>query len=155
MEKLVQDLFIVLDALIRDHRELVSCEQSKIECIVRQDWRKLGEALKRSEALLKSIETAENKRRRIIGKLGHGTAASMTVLTGEFDRPQAERLVQCTERLKSIIGELGRINERIHSLLTSSLEVIDFTLSLFQGEGPGSRTYCVNGAERKGGERCA
>ena len=153
MEKSVKELLIVLDVLIVNHRELLSCEQEKLECIIRQDWQGLGEALKRSEQILISIETAEKLRRQLLGTLGRDEATPMKTLIGELSGKQAEKLNEGSERLKAVIGELKAINDRVQTLLTSSLEVIDFSLSLFQGEGPGSRTYCKNGAEKRSGER--
>jgi len=155
MEKHVRELLVVLEVLIANHRELISCEHEKVECIIRQDWQGLGEALKSSEQVLKSIETAEKLRRRLLGKLGHDETAPMKSLIDDLSGKQAQKLGEGAEVLKSIMGELKAINGRVQELLTSSLEVINFSLSLFQGEGPGSKTYCMNGAERSGEGRYA
>jgi flagellar biosynthesis/type III secretory pathway chaperone len=153
MDKSVKELLLVLDILIANHRELFSCEQEKIECIIRQDWQGLGEVLKRSEQILKSIETAEKLRLKVLGTLGYDEAASMKTLIGDISGKQAQKLKEGSERLKRIMHEMKDINDRVQTLLTSSLEVINFSLSLFQGEGPSSRTYCMNGSEKRGGER--
>ncbi|MBN2324703.1 MAG: flagellar protein FlgN [Spirochaetes bacterium] len=154
MDKSVKELFAVLEVLIANHKELFSCEQKKVECIIRQDWQGLSGALKHSEEVLKSIETAEKLRSRCLETLGYDESASMRSVIGDISKKQAGKLEESTRTLKRVMDELKVINDRVQTLLQSSLEVINFSLSLFQGEGPSSRTYCMNGSEEKGGERC-
>jgi uncharacterized protein YggU (UPF0235/DUF167 family) len=118
MEKELKEFLIVLDILIANHKELVSCEQNKLQLIIAQDWESLGEQLKRSEKILESIATAEKLR----------------------------------VDLTSVVQNLKALNRQIATLLNTSLEVVNFSISLIQGHGADHKTYCMNGEEKKGQE---
>jgi flagellar biosynthesis/type III secretory pathway chaperone len=153
MEKTVKELLIVLEILIANHRELLSCEQSKLEMIIRQDWPGLGEALKRSEQILKSIETAERCRQKLLQDAGIDPGTPMKEVVETLSGEQKKKLLEGTEKLSEVLQSLKSLNGQIQELLSSSLEVINFSISLFQGAGAGSKTYCVTGEEKRGEER--
>ena len=47
------------------------------------------------------------------------------------------------------------LNQRIEHLLKDSLDIINFSVSLFSGAGPGGRTYSGAGEERPPDEKPA
>jgi K+-sensing histidine kinase KdpD len=154
MDKEIKELIIVLDILISNHRELLTCEQSKLELIINQDWQGLTEQLDNSRQILKSIETAEKLRIDLLRKIGFDEETPMKNIVGVLSEEEKERIINGTQRLSSVIGELKTLNLQIQELLSSSLEVIDFSISLFQGTGSQKGTYSLNGEEKKGEERC-
>lgn len=153
MDKQIKELVIVLDILVANHRELLSCEQSKLELIINQDWYGLGKQLKSSEQILKSIEAAEKLRIDILRRMGFNESTPMKNVVGGFSEEERKRLIDGAERLSYVIKDLKLLNGQVQDLLSSSLEVIDFSISLFQGAGSGSKTYSVNGEEKKGDDR--
>ena len=150
MEKELKELFIVLDILVANHRELVSCEQHKIELIIAQDWEGLGEQLKRSEQVLESIGTAEKLRVDLLKRLGVNENAPMRDIVKDYPEPKKKQLLDSAHELMTVVQNLKTLNQQIATLLNTSLEVINFSISLFQGSGADHKTYCINGEEKKG-----
>jgi hypothetical protein len=153
MEKTVKELLIVLDILIANHRELLSCEQSKLELIIQQDWQGLGEQLKLSEQILKSVETAEKLRVKLLKRIGFEKDAQMKKVAENLPEQEKDKLMDGALMLTALVRDLKSLNTQIQDLLSSSLEVINFSISLFQGTGSGGKTYCKNGEEKREGER--
>jgi hypothetical protein len=150
MEKELKELFIALDILVANHRELVSCEQNKLELIIAQDWEGLGEQLKRSEQVLESIKTAEKLRVDLMKRLGFDEKTPMSDIVRGYPGQQKKRLMDSAHELMTVVQNLKALNQQIATLLNTSLEVINFSISLFQGYGADHKTYCINGEEKKG-----
>jgi flagellar biosynthesis/type III secretory pathway chaperone len=152
MEKELKELLIVLDILIANHKELVSCEQNKLQLIIAQDWENLGEQLKRSEKILESIATAEKLRVDLLKQLGFGENTPVKDFIKGYPEPQKKQLLDSAQELTRVVQNLKALNRQIATLLNTSLEVVNFSISLFQGHGADHKTYCMNGEEKKGQE---
>ncbi len=149
MEQEYFHLLTVLDLLIAFHRELVSVEQQKVNLIINQDWKELERQVAKSREILGNIESAEKTRLEIVEKIGGKTETTLSELSGSMPEGMREDLLKNGERLRALIADLRNLTHRSAQLLSSSLEVVDFTLSLFAGASSRGKTYGVNGEEKR------
>jgi len=150
MEEEYFKLLSVLDMLITFHRELIGVEREKLQLIINQDWRNLEREVDRSREILTNIESAETTRLDIIEKISGRRDLSLSDLEQTVPRQMREDLLESGSRLQVLVDRLKDVIRRSEQLLTSSLEVIDFTLSMFSGDGSNVKTYGVRGEEKKG-----
>ncbi len=152
MDKSLKELLIVLDILIAHHRELISCEQKKLEMIIKHDWKGLQKQVDISTQILKSIDTAERLRLDLIVRIGYSKETPIREVVNAFADMDKEKVINSREKLVSTLQELKSLNKQIETLIESSLEIINFSISLFQENGSASKTYSGNGEERKEGK---
>jgi len=149
MKKEYFNLLTVLDLLIAFHRELISVEQDKINLIIKQDWKELEQQVQKSREILNNIQSAEKTRLSIVEKIGGKPELKISELSKSMPEGMKEDILASSRRLCSLITELKNLNERSALLLSSSLEVVEFTLSLFAGASSKTRTYGGNGEEKR------
>jgi flagellar biosynthesis/type III secretory pathway chaperone len=146
-----EELLSVMETLNSLHRELVCLEEDKISLIIGQNWEGLEEAVEKSRTVLNNIERIEKKRVEIV-KLFDSAATDNPPPVSKLLRSIPEQfrapLTQASEALRSSMLQLKELNRRSEQLLSGSLEVVDFTLSLLSGAGSKGRTYSGDGEER-------
>jgi flagellar biosynthesis/type III secretory pathway chaperone len=147
----------VIDDLISSHTALLELEQEKQQLIVDQNWVDLQKRVERSRELLGHIEAGERTRREIIGALDLDPASTLTqVIAGipaGFGGNQGRELAARGGQLRAVMGKLRELNRQSARMLGSSLDVIDFTLSLISGSRAQGKTYSGNGRESAAGGR--
>ena len=145
------ELLSVMERLNSRHTELVHLEEDKIRLIVEQNWEGLDEAVVKSRAVLNDIEEIEKKRVEIVQTL-HGTATDnpppVSTLLHSIPEQYRDSLSQASDALRATMLELRELNRRSEQLLSGSLEVVDFTLSLLSGASSKGRTYSNDGEEK-------
>jgi len=146
-------LLTVLDNLIISHRKLLEVEQNKIKLIINQDWETLEGQIEKSREILKRIRAHEKQRLDLIERIGGKRELSLSEILQSLPETRRDDLRKKGEKLQSIVMELKSLNRQIEQLLESSLEVINFTLSLFSGAGSSGKTYCGDGEEKKTDEK--
>ncbi len=153
MEKEYTELLAVLGRLVVLHKDLLKVEQEKLALIIDQDWKALEERISESTAILNAIEECEKKRISLIERMGGNRDIALSELLQGM--PENRRLVLKArgDDLQSVLFELKSLNDRSGRLLDSSLEVVNFTLSLFSGAGSGTRTYSGSGREDAGSSK--
>lgn len=142
-------LVSVLDDLISCHRALLGIEQEKQQLIISQDWNLLQEHVERSRKLLEKIEVGENARLDLVEKLGLERESTLSDIVHSAPRQAHHTLASRGEQLRELIYQLKALNRQSERLLQSSLEVVNFTLSLLAGSEQQGKTYGGNGEERK------
>jgi len=153
MEKIVNKLLIVLEGLIAYHRELLSVEHEKLSSIINQDWQVLEQLVFRSRKILKDIETAEETRLDLVETICGNREGALADIGQSVSGKTGKHLQINAEKLRSLMREQKTLNQRIEALLQSSLEIVNFSISLFSGSGPGSRTYSGKGEEKAPDEK--
>jgi flagellar biosynthesis/type III secretory pathway chaperone len=81
--------------------------------------------------------------------IGFSKDSSLSQISERLPEKIGEDLQQCGENLRSLMFQLKILNSRCEQLIGSSLEVIDFTLSMMSGAVRG-KTYKPDGEEKKG-----
>jgi len=147
MEKEIKELLILLDILIAHHRELLSVEQKKMNAVINQNWYELEKLLNHSRLILKDIDKAEKIRLDLVEKITGFKETSLSQLKEKISTSNRKKLVKSGELLKKVMEEIKELNARVENLLQSSLEIIDFSISLFSGSD--SKTYSGTGREKK------
>jgi len=143
-----RDLVSILDRHISLHRELIGLEREKISRILAQDWHGLEKRVNRSREVLHQIEQTEHRRVEILETTGCNYGSTLTEFAGSMPAECREELHTRRHTLHSLILELKTLNHRCEELISSSLEVVEFTLSLFTGQGYSGKTYSGEGEER-------
>jgi flagellar biosynthesis/type III secretory pathway chaperone len=143
-----RNLVSALDRHISLHRELIEIENEKISRIVAQDWRGLERRVHRSTEVLRQIEENERHRMQILEEIGGKSGSTLPELADSMAAEYSEELYSRRHTLQSLLIELKILNHRCEELISSSLEVVEFTLSLFTGQGGGGKTYSGEGEER-------
>ncbi len=141
-------LLASMETLVNLHRELISVEQQKIDMIIDQNWGDLERLVNESEKVLKDIENSEMSRVKLIESLGCSKDTSLSQIAEHLPKEIGEDLLKCGENLRSLMLQLRILNSRCEQLIGSSLEVIDFTLSMMSGAVRG-KTYKPDGEEKK------
>jgi len=145
MEKEYMELIAVLERLVVLHRDLLHMEQDKLALILDQNWKTLAERIDESKGILDAIEECEKKRLSVVERMGGSRDSALSELLQRIPEDQRRVLKTRGEELQSVVLELKSLNSRSRQLLDSSLEVINFTLSLFSGAG--TKTYSGSGRE--------
>ena len=154
MEQKHTQLLSVMEELIDHHRELVALEQEKIKLVIDQDWKLLEERVEQSRAVLQKIDDAEKRRVGIIGTLSgniNGGLQTLSEVSAHVTDTCGGELMRSGEMLRSLMLELKNLNSRSEQLISSSLEVVDFTLALLSGASSNGKTYDGDGEERAEG----
>jgi hypothetical protein len=153
METKFRELVKILEELIADHRELLSVEQKKLQSIINQDLKELDDLIAKSKKILKSIEASEKKRLVVVKELCGTEKATITQIGKKLSEKRSDELISRAGGLKSLILEQKELNERVEYLLKDSLDIINFSVSLFAGRSPHGRTYSVAGEEKSTDEK--
>ena len=143
----IQRLIEIMDVLIDLHRRLLNVEESKIEAIVNQDWKRLQVLLQESEILMSEIEDVEEERIRLIKDAGYDAESSISEISVKLPENIRVLLEKSRDNLIGIVNELKEINRKTRAMLEGSLEVINFTLGLLSGGNSRVKTYGVQGKE--------
>jgi hypothetical protein len=155
MESKTRELITILEELITQHRALLNVEQKKLHSIINQDLQKIDSLVLQSKKILKDIEKSEKKRLVIVKELCGTDKATITEIGHKLSKKRDAELTSRAESLKSLMLEQKELNQRIEYLLKDSLDIINFSVSLFSGSGPHGRTYSGAGEERSPDEKPA
>jgi hypothetical protein len=153
MQKTTEELLEVLDVLIAHHEELLTIEKRKLTSIIDQDWKNLEFLLEKSKQVLKKVENAESVRLSIVEKLCGRKDAKISELEKTIPLDVGQELKKSTRSLISLIEEQKILNINIENLLKSSLEIVNFSVSLISSMGAKGQTYSGSGKERGSGEK--
>ncbi len=150
MEIKYKELIKIMDILIELHRKLLTVEESKLEAIVDQDWKKLQVLLKESEFLLQEIDRVEDERLNLLKLVRPDGNVNISELTGVLSEELRNNLEKSRNNLLKVIESLKEINEKTKTLLEGSLEIVNFTLGLFSNTSGRVKTYGGSGKEVTG-----
>jgi flagellar biosynthesis/type III secretory pathway chaperone len=149
MKEIYIKLLTSMETLVTLHRELLPLEQQKVDLIIDQNWEDLQRLVHKSKKILKGIEASEASRVKLIELIGCSKNSSLLQIAERLPEEIGEDLLKCGENLRSLLLQLKNLESRCEQLIGSSLEVIDFTLSMMSGAVRG-RTYKPDGEEKKG-----
>ena len=153
MQKTTGELLEMLDVLVAHHKELLNIEKKKLSSIVDQDWKGLEILLEKSKQVLKKIENAEIVRLDLVEKLCGRKEATISEIENTVPSDAGQELKKSSRNLISVIDEQKNLNENIEKLLNSSLEIVNFSISLISSMGAKGQTYSGSGREQGSGEK--
>jgi len=155
MESKAGELVTILEKLILQHKTLLNVEQKKLHSIISQDLQGLESLISQSKKILKDIEHSEKTRLVIVEELCGTDKATITEIGQKLSEKKNAELTARAGSLKTLMLEQKELNQRIEYLLKDSLDIINFSVSLFSGAGPNGRTYSGEGEERSPDEKPA
>ena len=135
MEQETTELVSLMERLVSLHQELIPLEEEKIGLIIDQNWAGLEEQVQKSGPILLSIEDTERRRMEIVGRLGGTSDQPLSEIASQLPVDTGSELQRSGRTLRTLLLELKNLNLQEEQLITSSLEVVEFTLSLFSGRG--------------------
>jgi flagellar biosynthesis/type III secretory pathway chaperone len=141
-----------MQQLIMLHGELAGLEQEKVRRITEQDWQGLEQQLELSRAVLQQIEDVERRRQELVERLVGNPEKALSDVAAQLPDARGEELLKQGKKLRTLILELKALTLHSEQLISSSLEVVDFTLSLFSGNNSMNKTYDGDGGERGEGQ---
>jgi len=153
MESKTGKLVTILEELIALHRALLNVEQKKLHSVINQDLQELDSLILQSKKILKDIEISEKARLVIVEELCGTDRATITEIGHKLSEKRNAELTSRAGSLKSLMLEQKELNGRIAYLLKDSLDIINFSVSIFSGAGPQGRTYSVAGEEKSHEEK--
>ena len=148
MESKTRELVTVLEELITRHRALLNVEQKKLRSIINQDLKELDSLISQSKKILKDIETSEKARLVAVEELCGTDKATITEIGHKLSEKRNAELTSRAGSLTSLMLEQKELNQRIEYLLKDSMDIINFSVSVFSGASPYGKTYSVAGEER-------
>ena len=148
MSEKYEELLGVMDTLIHNHRRLLEVEQEKPETVIQQNWRGLEQLVSKSEKIIGDIESVERRRLELIGEMGGNEKATLRTIAYQVPEKTREELLKSGERLMSLMHELKELNKYLEKLVQSSLEIVNYSISLFSGRGGNTKTYSDGGQEK-------
>lgn len=152
MDKPLLKLVANLDSQVKKHKILLNVLKKKLNAIVAQDWEKLQVYVERSNPILEQIRRLEEDRVRIVWSITGDGKTRISELTSGMKADERKALQEKADELTEIVGEVKSAIFQISTLLETSLEVIDYTVSLLSGNGISGSLYGTGGREKKSAE---
>jgi predicted transcriptional regulator len=143
------ELLVLLDVLIELHRKLFQVERKKLTAVIQQNRKQLEKLTAESAGILGEIHATEESRIRLVEKFYGDREATLSEIADRCSSKIKKDLQKRVKKLSSLISIQKSLNGRIEGLLQSSLEIVDFSLSLISGAGIEGKTYSGSGEESK------
>jgi len=147
---LIDELIGILDQEYDIYKQLIPIADEKTQVIVKNDLISLQEITSKEQCIIDKINALEHKRETsmeniktvINRKDGEFTLKTLIVLMEKQPKEQ-KALSLLHDKLKITVQRLVDINNRNKSLITQSLEMIEFNMNFIQSTrmSPGNNTY--------------
>ena len=150
MASLTEELIRVLQKEQDVYQQLIPITEEKTKVIIRNDLKSLQEITEREQQAVEQLNALERKREEIIVNMGTvlnrdpRTLKLKNMVKLLEKRPEEQKtLAALYDALTASIKRLTEINERNKTLISQSLEMIQFEMNLIQSTrmAPGSGNY--------------
>lgn len=158
----MQELLKSLQALIKLHESLYTIAVDKMNDLKHDNVERLGEQLKAEQSHLAAIRQVDRQRERAVQSLAHlygmeETSPTVSDLLAVIqDDTERQQLAEAREQLLEVMDRLQKQNELNQQLTYQSLQVVNFSLSMFRPPNKETMNYSkeevkgVRGVQRKG-----
>lgn len=153
MASLIDELIDVLDKEEKEYQDLILLSRQKTPVIVKGDLDKLQKITEAEQYVVGRVTKLEKKRTEVtkdiaivLGK-DEESIKLIDIIDLLQSQPEVQRkLIEVYERLKVTMQEIKTVNDLNKSLITDSLEFIEFNLNLVRGvyQEPGTGNYTKN-----------
>jgi flagellar biosynthesis/type III secretory pathway chaperone len=152
---LIEDFIDTLDKEDSEYKKLLEISVRKTPILVKGDVQALAAITDEEQKVVDRIGNLDRHRTEVLGDIA--TVLNKDVQTLKIPRilellerqpKEREALSEVYERLKVTVGDMKRINERNHSLIRLSLDMVQFDINLMQAakHGPETGDYNSRGA---------
>jgi|YNPMSStandDraft_1061717.scaffolds.fasta_scaffold07151_1 predicted XRE-type DNA-binding protein len=131
------------------YEELLAMSKDKTHVIVKGKIQELEQIVKSEQDYILKLSELENERETFVDRLSaiKGTKAeelTISAITQMFAGKEAEELFIVQQKLMETIQSLSETNELNEKLIQSSLDYINFTISLITTAGDDDNSYDTN-----------
>lgn len=139
MASLIENLISILEQESTEYEALLELSQRKTPVIVAGDLTQLEQITDEEQLVASRITHLDNQRMEVVKDIANVTnkdveslklANLIEMLAG---RPQeSKKLAELHDRLKTVVGNMRRVNEQNGELIAHSLEMVEFDMNLLQ-----------------------
>ena len=133
----MENLISVLEQECTEYEELLGLSQKKTPIIVTGDLQALEQITDEEQKVVGRITHLENQRTQVIKDIANVMnkdveSLKLTELIRLMEsRPEESgKLAQLHDRLKTVLGNMQRVNEQNRDLIAHSLEMVEFDINL-------------------------
>lgn len=139
MASLMENIIAILNQEEREYASLVKLSEEKTPIIIKGDLQELNRITGEEQLVVERIQKLEKERiqtmKDIADVTNHASEELIIpdLITMMSSRPEERRQLQeVHEKLKQTLGSMTAVNDRNRELLKSSLEMVQFEMSLLQ-----------------------
>ena len=139
MASLIENLISILEQESVEYETLLGLSQKKTPVIVAGDLQKLEQITDEEQLVASRITNLDNKREAVIKDIANVTNKDVeslklvNIIEMLANRPQeSKKLAEMHDRLKTVVGNMQRVNEQNRELIAHSLEMVEFDMNLLQ-----------------------
>lgn len=139
MASLIENLISILEQESVEYETLLGLSQKKTPVIVTGDLKQLEQITDEEQLVASRITHLDNKREAVIKDIANVTNKDVKslklvdIIEMLANRPQESRkLAEVHDKLKTVVGNMQRVNEQNKELIAHSLKMVEFDINLLQ-----------------------
>ena len=146
---ILKSLVNVLKQEAAIYEELLAMSKDKTDVIVKGKIQELEQMVKSEQEYILKLSGFESQREALVDRLSDikdtkAEELTISAITQMFAGKEAEELLNVQQKLMETIKSLSETNELNEKLIQSSLEYINFTISLMTTAGDDDNSYDTN-----------
>lgn len=151
MASLIENLISILEQESSEYEELLGLSMKKTPVIVAGDLQALQQITDEEQIVVSRINHLESQRTEVIKDIANvmnkdvNTLKLVHLIQMLESRPaESGRLAAVHDRLKTVVGNMQRINNQNKELIAHSLEMVEFDMNLLQAMKTAPKTANYN-----------
>lgn len=147
-----QDLYVVFSSEFKWYEVMLDLVRNEREAIVNDNIEELVEITKKQEEIISEIKSLEKKRQALIRKLACQPQINFSYNELNLDRlvelsdePYPSRYAKLRKKMKELLDEIRKINERNLQIIQKSMNTFNTTIELLISELSSAQTYSKSG----------
>lgn len=139
MASLIENLISILEQESAEYETLLGLSQKKAPVIVAGDLQQLEQITDEEQLVASRITNLDHQREAVIKDIANVTNKDVeslklaNIIEMLANRPQeSKKLAEIHDKLKTVVGNMQRVNEQNRELIAHSLEMVEFDMNLLQ-----------------------
>lgn len=139
MASLMENLIEVLENESREYEDLLGLSMRKTPVIVTADLEELAKITDEEQNVVERINHLDTKRQEVFADIANvinkdvkGLKISDLITMLETRPEEQQKLAKVHDKLRTVLHEVGRINEQNRVLIQNSLEMVEFDMNMLQ-----------------------
>ncbi len=165
MASLIEELLVTLEKECVEYEKLLELSEKKTPIIIKNDVGALENLTDEEQIVVNQISHLDSKREavtkdiaNVINKDVETLKLSVLAELLASQKVEQKRLIEASDRLKTVVEKIRRVNEQNQYLITHALEMIEFDLNLVRSmkQAPQTANYgrsAINTGGRLGSSR--
>ena len=139
MASLIENLITILEQESSEYEKLLGLSKKKTPVIVAGDLANLQQITDEEQIVVGRINHLDGKRNEVIKDIANvmnkdvDTLKLVNLIEMLESRPQeSQRLAAVHDKLKSVVGDMKRVNEHNRELIANAMELVEFDMNMIQ-----------------------